>query len=314
MSNTYNFSNFSIIREKDIDNVLTNYKLKYINVCAYKITTETLYPFISYLFIFNNLHNKRLQLPRINIENLDYDGETIIDFMKQGVINQLTKFDEKSIIDKADIKCNGLDIYNDDAYLFLDITKLNINYNVAADYRFAITNEIINKKSFSYEIDENSVDFFTNNVGYGLLYQANGPQYETPVIGYVTSSKKKLEYNFHMGIKRENDMFGESYYFTNMENAVKGSECVIRIAVFLGKMCLKENFPEDTYDNLISYKNNEKMLFRITDHNEKWKKNYDSIYVGKIELDNGEEFVKGPVYAFKNYEQHKPLSYEYIKV
>jgi len=306
MSINYYFTQFTITSEKNIDNVLSNYKIKYINVCAYKIIDETVIPFISYLFIFDN---KKLQLPRINIENLDYDGETILDFMKGGILNQLGKLD---MTYKDSIRVSGIDFYNEDAYIFLDITKLDINFNIVNDYRFITINEVINRMSYTYDIIENNVDFFTNNISYGLLYDKNGKQYETPVIGYVSSIKKTLAYTFSMGIMRENNIFGEGYYFTNFENAVKEGEYIIRIAVFLGNMCLKENFPNDNYDNVNSHIKKDSMLSRITDYSGLWKKKYDSIYVGKIELDNGEEFLKGPLYAFKNFQQYVPLSYEYV--
>lgn len=309
MSSNYYFTQFSIKREKDIDNILTNYKIKYVNICSYKITDETIVPFISYLFIFdNNFHNKTLQLPRINIENLDYDGETILDFIKRGILNQLGKLD---MTYKDSIRVEGIDFFNEDAYIFLDITKLNIIFNIDNDYRFITINEIINKMSYKYDINENNVEFFTNNISYGLLYDNNGKQYETPVIGYVGSSKKSLDYSFHMGIIRQRDIFGESYYFTSYENAAKGSEYVIRIAVFLGNLHLKENFPEDNYDDLTININNN-FLSRLTDYCGLWKKKYDSIYVGRLELDNGEQFLKGPLYAFKRVEQHIPLSYESV--
>lgn len=310
MGSNYYFTQFSIKTEKDIEYILTNYKIKYVNVCAYKIIDETITPFISYLFIFdNNLNNKTLQLPRINIANLDCDGEAVIDFIKQGILNQFGKLktDDKDII-----IFNGIDFFNEEAYLFLDITKLNVIFNNERDYRFVIINEIINKQSYAYDINENNVDFFTSNISYGLLYDANGKQCETPVIGYVGSRQNVLNYNYNMGISRENNIFGESYYFTNLENAVKGNEYVIRIAVFLGNMCLKENFREDNYDDLIIYRNNNNLLSRITDYSESWKKKYDSIYVGRVELDNGDEFLKGPLYSFKNFEQHMPLSYESV--
>ena len=52
---------------------------------------------------------------------------------------------------------------------------------------------------------------------------------------------------------------------------------------------------------------------RITDYDGKWAEEYDSCYLGHIELDNG-EYLKGtPILAVKEYNQQIPLSYHYNK-
>ena len=51
---------------------------------------------------------------------------------------------------------------------------------------------------------------------------------------------------------------------------------------------------------------------RLTDYDGLWSKNYDSVYIGKVELDNGDKFEEGPLIAIKNYNQQVPLSYHYI--
>ena len=56
----------------------------------------------------------------------------------------------------------------------------------------------------------------------------------------------------------------------------------------------------------------ENLTLRITDYDGKWAKKYDSIYVGDIELDNGEKMKNTPIYVVKKYEQHIPLSYHFI--
>ena len=51
---------------------------------------------------------------------------------------------------------------------------------------------------------------------------------------------------------------------------------------------------------------------RISDHVGKWGENYDSVFLGKIELDNGEYLKNTPIYVLKEYEQQIPLSYHFI--
>jgi len=314
MSNNYHFKGITYL-EKDIDNVLHSFKLKTMNVCAYKIIDETVKPFLCYLFCLNNNNKNNMQtlyLPKINIENTYYDGETIIDFLKQGVINEISLNGKGSPVNKDDIIFNGLDFYDDEGYIFFDISKIKTIYDVKNTYRLILTNEILNSKSYIYKIDEKNVEFFTNNISYGLLYDANGRQCETPIALYQGVSKKELHYNFNVSIKKVNDIFGKGYYLTSCDNTTNKNECVIRIALFLGNMYIKENFPNDKYDTSINNNKNEKLLLRITDYNEYWKEKYDSIYVGKIELDNGEDFLKGPLYAFRKRNQYFSLNYEYV--
>ena len=51
---------------------------------------------------------------------------------------------------------------------------------------------------------------------------------------------------------------------------------------------------------------------RITDYNGLWADNYDSCFIGKIKLDNGDILGNTPVFVVKNYEQHFSLTYHYI--
>ena len=58
--------------------------------------------------------------------------------------------------------------------------------------------------------------------------------------------------------------------------------------------------------------NIEILTMRISDHDGKWAENYDSAYIGHIELDNGENLENTPIIVVKNYDQQIPLSYHYI--
>ena len=104
------------------------------------------------------------------------------------------------------------------------------------------------------------------------------------------------------------------------EKHTKGG--IIRFALFTGSTKVVLNKISDSIDEsdiksrLISTKNSnnlyENLTLRITDYDGKWAKKYDSIYVGEIELDNGEKMKNTPIYVVKNYEQHIPLSYHFI--
>jgi hypothetical protein len=54
------------------------------------------------------------------------------------------------------------------------------------------------------------------------------------------------------------------------------------------------------------------MTLRISDHDGLWKQNYDSVYLGNLELDDGNNLKNSPIYVIKDYYNHTPLSYHYI--
>jgi len=128
------------------------------------------------------------------------------------------------------------------------------------------------------------------------------------------------KYEFKYGEKITEDEFNnESGKYT------KGG--IIRYALFLGKNLVKMNYPNDDIDEseikkskLIEKENvgnsydyvYEKMTLRISDHDGLWKQTYDSVYLGKMELDNGEYLRNTPLYVVKDYYNHTPLSYHYI--
>ena len=123
--------------------------------------------------------------------------------------------------------------------------------------------------------------------------------------------------------------YGEKITGNDSDNEIgkytKGG--IIRYALFLGNNLVKMNYPNDAVDesdikkakltNAENIENKEcyvyeKMTLRISDHDGLWKQNYDSIYLGKIELDNGDYLKDTPLYVVKDYYNHTPLSYHHI--
>ena len=56
----------------------------------------------------------------------------------------------------------------------------------------------------------------------------------------------------------------------------------------------------------------EVLTMRISDHDGKWSEHNDSVFLGKIELDNGSYLKNTPIIVLKDYHQQIPLSYHYI--
>ena len=156
--------------------------------------------------------------------------------------------------------------------------------------------------------------------------------YELPVVCFMTSPEKKLNYNYMFGQIKEdkNQILGPYYYFKDYYNAFEEAGSLIkdntkmglvRFAIFTGNIKYIENYPDDPVDESEIKKqrlqdpnldqNIERLTMRISDHDGKWAEKYDSIYLGNVELDDG-SYLNKQLIAVKEYEQELPLSYHFI--
>ena len=93
---------------------------------------------------------------------------------------------------------------------------------------------------------------------------------------------------------------------------------IIRSVIFLGVNKVPMNYPEDEYDEsfqssiLSSIDNKNAQINRISDHNGSWTEKFDSVYVGKLLLDNGKFITGTPLWVVKDYNQQASLSYHYL--
>ena len=216
---------------------------------------------------------------------------------------------------------------------------------------FCLIDEIINyNKVCSFNIDSNVINFFMANIDFCFLKNKNNENYELPIVGYIGIQPIKLNftYTFGISVKDKNAIMGPYYYFTDYKGSIRdggwsetGMEVkdndniitdneygrfkqggIVRFAIFLGKTKIVENLLNDKNDNseikkerindASLDKNIELLTMRISDHDGKWSKFHDSVFLGKIELDNGEYLKNTPIYVLKEYEQQIPLSYHFI--
>ena len=54
------------------------------------------------------------------------------------------------------------------------------------------------------------------------------------------------------------------------------------------------------------------MTLRISDHDSIWSKTHDSLYLGKLELDDGSFIKEYPIIVTSNYNQQVSLSIHYL--
>jgi len=315
----------------NIDSILEKNNYNNIKLCCYNINNEGLYPFLQY-YLFKNPLSSLLEFPVLNTLNLHLDTDNLIEIAKGYLFLLLNNYnlDENMVF-------NGAMVYNEDIYVFFDLTKCNIEMDfIYKNTRIwlCLLDEIVNQMNICNIIISNNVsDFFINNSEFVFLYDKDNIIYETPSVCYVGKNCNKLNYTHLFGVsKSENTaILGPYYYFTNFKNAVKQCDYsdkfdkmgVIRFAIFTGVMKIINNFQNNKNDESLIKKemlndqnlNNkyEALTLRISDHDSKWIDKYDSAYIGyNIELDDGSYLKENCLTVVKEYEQQLPLTCHYI--
>lgn len=311
--------------DKTIDNILKyNDKIKKIFICSYIVNNSDLYPFLNFL-LKNDFETNELIFPSLISNDISLDIiSKISKKMKSLFYNTLSD-------DKFEYK--GFYYYKNNIYLFFDFTncKLIINNTYKNSIIWSILiDEIINTKNVcNIKINSDVSNFFNENPNFIFLKDTNKKNYEIPSVVYVGKEFSKLNLTYIFGISKpdNNFLFGPYYYFTDFKNAIK--QCIekniikggiVRFALFTGSTKVILNNIMDPIDKsrikreLTSKPNNlyENLTLRISDYDGKWTEKYNSVYVGDIELDNGEKMKNTPIYVVKQYEQQIPLSFHYI--
>jgi hypothetical protein len=307
--------------EKNIDNILKyNNKIKNIFICGYRINNTELFPFLNFL-LKNDIETKELVFPSLSSNELSSD-----------IISSITKKISSlfyNIVSNDKYEYKGFYYYKNNIYLFFDFTncKLIIN-NVYKNSIIwpVLTDEIINIKHVC-NIKINSIisDFFNKNMDFTILKDKNNKIYEIPCVVYIEKEISRLNFTYMFGASKpdNNLLFGYYYYFTNFKNAInqvikENKSGIVRFALFMELTKVILNSISDSTDESMLKReltdNNlyENLTLRITDYDGNWSKNYDSVYVGDIELDKGEKMKNTPIYVVKKYEQQTPLSYHFI--
>jgi hypothetical protein len=196
------------------------------------------------------------------------------------------------------------------------------------------------KKICNLKIQENVSDLFISNDKLCFLVDENNNSYEIPIVSFIGTSKEQINFKYVFGehSQNKNAILGPYFYFTNFTNSFKSqnlgiqknnindtnklNDCIVRFLLFTGKVKYIENNLNDPNDESQIKKqrledetidqNFERLTIRISDHDGLWSTNFNSVYLGHIELDNGTYLENTPIFVVKEYEQQLPLSYHYI--
>ena len=307
----------------DFTQSVTSYKN--INICAYNINTNGKYPFQQ--FILSKSINDTIEFPSV-IVYTDFNSVELINYTKVCLFGLLSIDDFEKFNDLVDF--NGYYEYNNNLYLFFDITNCKENItstNKNNNLWLSLIDEIVNHKNvYDIKIATEVTDFFIKNNDMCFLVNENHINYEIPVVSYVSKEKSKTNFTYIFGesARDKNSLLGSYFYFTDLNNALKNNgESVIRFALFLGNTKHIQNLKNDPIDSseiksqrLHDNNLNKKMEYltiRISDHDGKWTELYDSAYIGYIILDDDTELQNTPIIVLKTYEQQIPLTYHYKK-
>ena len=184
---------------------LLNYELipyvssyKNIYICPYNINTIGKYPFQQFILI-KSINNK-IEFPSI-LDYRDFNSVELVNYIKVCLFGLLSIDDFETFNDLVDF--NGYYEYNNNLYLFFDVTncKINIDYTYKnSNVWVAILDEIINQKNIcNIEICKEVIDFFIKNNEFCFLVDENNVNYEIPIVGYVSKEKSKTNFTYVFG-------------------------------------------------------------------------------------------------------------------
>ena len=316
-------------------------KINNIYICASKVNIDGNVPFIRYLLTNHNINGEIMDFPMVPKLPILRDIISCV-HRANSCLDILIPY---SSISGDQIKYNGYYIFNDNIYLFYDITKCDIKLDDtyrANNVWLILVDEIVNHKHMcNIPIHDNVVSLLSDNDELCFLVDKNNKNFEIPVVGYVPQDENKLSfvYTFGQTASDKNGIFGPFFYFTDfftsfvkykiedpyLSVSIKdtnfGKKGIVRFALFLGIHKNIENHPNDPIDEsdiktqrlddpTLDTKM-EQLTMRISDHDGLWTRKYDSVYLGAIMLDDGTQ-LKRNLLAITNRDQQVPLSYHYI--
>jgi hypothetical protein len=320
----YKYKGVDIMSNAWLD--LTNdHSINIIHICAYKVNKEGKYPFQEFLMIQNPLSLiNELSFPFIYLsedlylkEKTEDEMQNEISYQSSYILSNIINFDYM----KGKVHIDGFYKYDKYLYVFIDMTE-QFKSNIIG--HFVLIDEIINRHKMNdtpIHIDVLSL-FKINDTLCFLLNDETGESYEIPTTAYAFKPKNKVNFTSIFGQTVEQDgILGPYYYFTSYKNAQMKKPKnggIVRFALFTGVTKYVENFPNDAIDESQTKKDRlsdkkldniyEKMTLRISDYDGLWAKEYDSIYLAELELDDGKLLKEAPLLVIKEHNQQIPLS------
>ena len=327
----------------NINDVYNTVDFAKIHICLYSVNTPAVHPFLEFMLIKNK--HSDVEADSLMFPIFLYYKDLNID-----ILNESNRLQKLLLLNTENSTFKGYlleenDLIND-IYLFYELDSRQIDYGHGELYRnnslWKVTiDEMVNSRLVcNFPVYDSVTFFFVKNMQFMFLHRYNNNEnniiYETPTVVYHGVEESMLYFKYLFGASKmtSEEIMGSFYYFTDYNNAVKMSVDshkkkyinnetdkkigVIRSVIFLGINKVPMNYPEDQHDEsyynsiLTSIDNNNANTNRISDHDGIWSNNYDSVYLGKLLLDDGQMIKGTPLWVIKNYNQQASLSYHYL--
>jgi hypothetical protein len=311
---------YNCILEEHLSSFLENKEGLKINICAYNINNTNKYPYLQYF-----LYKKS-----------DFEFPSFIYKDQQDLITKSLKVIQilcKSFYKDTCFEFKGYIHEDNEIYMFFDCSHMVIDTLLMKernDLWLGTMDEILNHQHIcGFKINDSITSFFHNHPDLCYLTNEEGTHYSIPKVVYSYCEKRQIAFTSTFGIPVKNDIFGSYYYFTDYESVIKNklnNFGLVRCLLFLGNTKIVSNLVNDTSDTSLqlldknldeTYLSEDyiktKMMMKITDWDSHWTLNYDSLFIGKIVLDDGSIFDRGPLWVVQNYEQYSVISTQEIK-
>uniref|UniRef100_A0A6C0HWG4 Uncharacterized protein n=1 Tax=viral metagenome TaxID=1070528 RepID=A0A6C0HWG4_9ZZZZ len=328
--------------DTNIENYIEAYDLDEvtIHICPYMINNSAKYPFLQYVMqkysddhdYFPNMirFHSFTYLQGMNIMELCQNVVDIIFLCYTAPKKQFErKYNYKGFTNTKTGNRTNL-------YLFFDLSEYKIDSHKlykANDLYLVLIDEIVNHKFVAnFPVDPCARDFFINNNEFMYLTDNDDFYIESPIVVYSNCPRKMIDFKLTFGVSPSSSptaLLGPYYYFTDYKNAIEQNTdtdgAIIRLAIFTRNMKVPFNHTDDSPDKSQITQNmllmdtesadyiEARNTIRFSDRDALWTESYDSVYIGKLELDNGDLYDKAPIWVIKDHECEIPLSSFVIK-
>jgi hypothetical protein len=285
----YTYSGLNILNKNDT----FDRTFETVYVCAYKIDTRAMIPFIQYLLYKNNtLSFPSFKYTNANSSTIINDTIVLLSFLfKSPSINCLY---------------NGYLTMDDDLYLFFDISNNN-ETTTGQKLWFSLIDEIINYNNIcNFQIESTVSTLFLNNNQLLTLHDLEGNEFETPVVAYSGQHDSMLNFTFVFGVS-DTEISG-NYSFTDYVHSIKsgGWSKTGLPEIKYGKLITDNEYGRYIKGGIVRFVlflgkngiiNNTELLTT------NWTSEFDSIYYNRLGT---------PTWIVSKLEQQYPLTYHYI--
>lgn len=185
-----------------------------VKLLCYNINSLGKFPFIQFLLMssgvnpFFNNGIENLFCPILNNYNEEYILKLVSIYVSH-IAHEVT----------SDITITGCYEYNDIRYIFIDISKINIEcifLNKYSEIWMALPSEIINNRHIcNIPIEDELRNLFLNNPKLYTLSNISKKNYPIPDIVYSGSHFKATEFQGVFAVSKKEGKYGKYYYFNS---------------------------------------------------------------------------------------------------